>query len=237
MNPPKIPEWISSLIPQQTQDAIFEHDRLVQRQASKLSILSDQSTVSEFLEEKYKACKYDLAASLARLGALQQAVRQGSIDQNEYNEASEPFLQFQTERFNEKKILMKHRRFLEADLDEEIESKKARSGEPDMAVYERAYASTMVPRVMGAMSKQNKSTFRQDKFKKVVLDAYNASKKESGAKLAWCHALHNWFLAEDVKAAHLVPKSLSLAEVGYLFGVDEVPEDFFYDWKLGENSY
>jgi hypothetical protein len=69
-----------------------------------------------------------------------------------------------------------------------------------------------------------------------VLGAYNASRKESGANLVWCHALHDWFLADEVKPAHLVPKSLSLAEVGHLFGIEEVPEDFFYDWKLGKNS-
>jgi hypothetical protein len=49
-------------------------------------------------------------------------------------------------RFNEKKLIGKQRRLLEADLDGETESKKPRFGEPDMAVYERTYATTMVPR-------------------------------------------------------------------------------------------
>jgi hypothetical protein len=40
-----------------------------------------------------------------------------------------------------------------------------------------------------------------------------------------------------VKAAHLVPKSLYPREVGYLFGLKEASEDFFYDWRLGISLY
>lgn len=237
MNPPKIPERISFLIPQKTQKAISENDRHVERQASKLSMMSCHSTTSEYLEEKYKACKYDLAASLARLGALQEAVKQGTIDQDEYNESSKPFFLYQIELLNEKKILSKQRRLLEADMDEELEPKRRKSGELDIEVIERAYANTIVPRVMGAIAKQGKGSFRQDRFKKAVLEAYNASEVNGGVSFAWCHVIHGWFESSLVKAAHLVPKSLSLAEIGHLFGVEEVPENFFYDWRLGEYLY
>jgi hypothetical protein len=88
----------------------------------------------------------------------------------------------------------------------------------------------------GCHVKAKKSTFRQDKFRKAVLDLYNASRNEIGDKMVWCHALYDWFLADQVKAAYLVPKSLSLTEADYLFGIEEVLEDFFYNWKLGKNS-
>jgi hypothetical protein len=74
-----IPERISSLIPRVTQQEITEYDKQVERQKSVTPLLSVQSSVSDYLEEKFKECKYDLAASLARLAAIALAVCRGNI--------------------------------------------------------------------------------------------------------------------------------------------------------------
>jgi hypothetical protein len=234
MTPPAIPQRISSLLPQVTQQEIVEYDKQVEKQKSTISLLSIKSSVSEFLEEKFKECEYDLTASLAKLSALQQAVTQGTIGQEEYYEAAEPFFEYQKERFNDKKHLSKHRRFLEANISEEVDSKKLRFDEPGIDFYERAYANSIVPRVMGASAKQTKSNFDTKRFRDDLLKAYNAFDPGSGVPKAWCHISHVWYPKSQVKAAHLVPKSLTDPEIGYLFGVEQVPKDFFYDWRLGK---
>jgi hypothetical protein len=48
-----------------------------------------------------------------------------------------------------------------------------------------------------------------------------------GLGFAWCYVIYGWFESSFVKTAQLVPKSLGLAEIGHLFGVEELPEDFF----------
>ncbi|CRG92559.1 Pc12g04220 [Talaromyces islandicus] len=214
MNPPAIPRRISSLIPQVTQQAIAEHDKKLEWQKSAVSLSSIRSSVSEYLEEKFKECRYDLAASLERLGALQQAVRQGTIGQEDYNQAEEPFFEYQKTRLNEKKLLSKQRRLLEADISEELDTKKPRFDEPDVDFYERAYMSSIIPRVMGASAKQSKSTFDSKRFKDGVLKAYNAIDASGDVKKAWCHVSHYWYKRSAVKAAHLVPKTLSDPEIG-----------------------
>jgi hypothetical protein len=221
-------------MPQVTQQEIAEHDKQIEKQKSTMSLLSMRSSVSDYLEEKFKECEYDLAASMTKLFALQQAVKQGTISQEEYCEAAEPFFEYQNERFNEKKHLSKHRRFLEANMSEEVELKKPRFDEPGVDFYERAYMNAIVPRVMGASAKQTKSNFDTQRFRNSVLQAYNAVDLENDIHMAYCHVSHRWYGKNRVKAAHLVPKSLSDPEIGYLFGVEEVPKDFFYDWRLGK---
>jgi hypothetical protein len=100
-------------------------------------------------------------------------------------------------------------------------SKKNRFHEPDLSFFERAYTDSIVPRVMGASAKQRKNHFRQDKFKSDLLKYYGAVKGIGSGKAAWCH-LTGWWDSKFVKAAHLVPKSLSGDELSYLFGVGEV---------------
>lgn len=59
------------------------------------------------------------------------------------------------------------------------------------------------------MEKPKKGMFCEDTFKKGVLKAHKAYKKVGGLGLAWCHVTHAWFDSDFVKAAHLVPRSLS----------------------------
>ncbi|KUL89945.1 hypothetical protein ZTR_02890 [Talaromyces verruculosus] len=211
---PPIPPRISSLIPQEAQQKIAEHDKQVRKQKSNVSLLSIKSSISDYLEEKFKECEYDLAASVARLSALQQAVEQGTLTQEEYYNAATPFFEYQKERFDEKKHLSQHRRFLEADMSEEVESKKLRFDEPSIEFYQRAYANSIVPRVMNATGRQPKTNFDSKRFRWDLLNEYDALDPGNGCPRAWCH-------------------SLTAPEIGYLFGVKQVPDDFFYNWRLG----
>jgi hypothetical protein len=68
---------------------------------------------------------------------------------------------------------------------------------------ERAYAATIVPKVMDAPARQTKRRFNTSQFTKTVLDAlaYNACSKSRGRELAWCHVSWTWYESSVVKAA------------------------------------
>lgn len=62
--------------------------------------------------------------------------------------------------------LSQHRRILEADMSEEVESKKLRFDEPSIEFYQRAYANPIVPRVMSASARQPKTKFDSKRFRR-----------------------------------------------------------------------
>jgi hypothetical protein len=87
---------------------------------------------------------------------------------------------------------------------------------------EDAYASLMMNKLMSASAKQKKSNHDQAKFRKDCLEYYQAlEENEAGDKIAYCH-LTGWDITDNIKAAHLVPKSLHSEEASYLFGVGHV---------------
>lgn len=119
-----------------------------------------------------------------------------------------------------------HKRFIEQDIRQDIEEEACDRGqEPDIGFYERAYANTLLHRVMGASSKQGKCGFsrnEQAEFRQSVLECYGALKQYPGEDKAWCHVTGYWWPKELVKAAHLVPKLLTGNELAFLFGVKEL---------------
>lgn len=58
---------------------------------------------------------------------------------------------------------------------------------------------------------------KQPWFRSAVLSRYGALDDN----LAYCHITHTWYSKGDVKASHLVPKSLGKDETSFLFGTDE----------------
>ena len=74
---------------------------------------------------------------------------------------------------------------------------------------------------MAASSKQKKSSFDQEQFRKKVLDYYGALDVQGEDSAAYCH-LTGWWDKGSVKASHLVPKSLSGEEISFLFDIGEL---------------
>lgn len=120
--------------------------------------------------------------------------------------------------------LSRSKRVIEQDIEEELSynrRKRARKGEPDTGHLERAYANSLVLRVMGCSVKKKKDCFSkhdQARFRSNVLQYYDALYDN----LALCVVTGTWFEKENVKAAHLVPKSLSPEELSFIFGADEI---------------
>jgi hypothetical protein len=78
-------------------------------------------------------------------------------------------------RLNELRVLKRQHKFVLEDLGEEVSVRKySRSAEPNIGLLERAYASTIVPRVMGA------SMFNQSEFRKRVIDFNKATNDMKG---------------------------------------------------------
>lgn len=150
------------------------------------------------------------------------------LDGKEYDIEAAPFLEKQSNISQELTLLLNQQKIISEDMEDEIVVKRRRTNidEPDIQFFERAYAATIVPKVMGATACQKKRRFDTSRFKKAVLNAYNAARVESGAQFAWCWT---WYETSVVRAAHLVPKSLNPREVAYLFGIKEASDDFFYD--------
>jgi hypothetical protein len=165
-----------------------------------------------------------------------QAVREADgLDGKQYAKAASPFFKQSSEINKELNLLKKQWKIIFEDMEDAIVVKRRRDNRDEASVdfLERAYVSTIVPKVMNAIAHKKKQNFKGSIFRNNVLKAYNALENRKGLESAWCH-LTGWWDKKLVKAAHLVPKCLKPAEISFLFGVQEVKEDFFYDWWLGK---
>ena len=125
--------------------------------ASQMSITS--STVSDFLEDKvaFLASKVDVIKTY-RDGLL-KAQRVSDISDKDFQELKKVTAMIDI-LVQHKKVLTRQKQFIEDDLEEEVAKKKKDIGDRhDTDFFERAYANTIIPRVMGALSKQPKNTF------------------------------------------------------------------------------
>lgn len=192
---------------------------------SRVSVAS--STVSEFLEEKIRSYQLEIDYLRTYKDGLYEAKEADTIKDTEYKPELNSVLDDLKQANEDLRLVKRQRSLLEDDLQDELRKRqKDDTTGPDKDFLERAYTNVIVPRVMGALSKQKKSKFNQSAFRKDVLEFYSAvgvqehdGKKEEFA--AYCH-LTGWTDPESVKAAHLVPKSLTEEEIGYLFGTKEL---------------
>lgn len=207
----------SSLMPPPTQAKLRDHQTRKVSTTSNISVAS--SSVSDFLAEKLNQLQEDQDFHRTYRKGLQDA--KDEMDQDEYQGELDFVIEALASTNHDLNALQKSKRIIEKDIDEAITTyKRDRKEEPDVDFYERAYANSIVPRVMTASGNQKRvfSKHQQAKFRKDVLDRYGAA--EDGG--AWCH-LTGWWPSARVKAAHLVSKSLTGPEISYLFGEDDAP--------------
>jgi hypothetical protein len=181
------------------------------------------------LEEKILSCELDMEYLKSYKGGLQQANPTDAISKEEIDEEVGKILNRFEPLYEEVKILKRQRKYIIEDIEVDMSDlkKQKQDKDVDVALLERAYTNTIVPRVMAASGKQRKGSFKQSNFRKAVLNFYNAADNDS----AYCH-LTGWWQSKDVRAAHLVPKSLTSEEVSYLFGgleaVEYMPQNSKY---------
>jgi hypothetical protein len=231
-----IPERLSSLLPE---DRIKKIKEKQQRCTSHSSIISMESiastTVSDFLEEKIVSHQLDIEYLKSYKDGLHDAYLTKKISKDDFNkELSDIVKQFEPFS-NEIRVLKRQRKIIREDLEDEIRDSKKQNAnlEPPIRFLERAYTSTIVPKVMAASAKQKRSTFNQSEFRREVVKYYGATKTDRSG--TYCH-LTGWWDNKDVKAAHLVPKSLSREETTYLFGASEPLEYMPQNSKYSINT-
>ena len=211
MSPP-IPERYSSLLAVPHQQVLIE---VKKRKASTASQVSLASKTSDFIEHKIADVNAGLEYVQRLRAGLLDAWKSGLIPEAQYKEAIADVEANNRPREQEIVVLKRQKKIVTEDLEDQA---------PSYVKLEDAYASVITNRVMSAVAKRKKNSFNQSKFKADVFAFYQATKMvgepEHQDKLSYCH-LTGWYLDQDVKAAHIVPKSLQSEEVSYLFGVGE----------------
>lgn len=224
---PEVPRRVYARMPKKWQDAVDEKRAESRRVSSSVATTSKVRSVSDFLEEKVRVhqCELDYLQSVHE--GIHRAYDSHLLSPEEFRDAVSPFLSSAKQVSAELGTICRQRKIIEEDLEESVNAKRQRHGEPSREMLERAYTSSILERVMAARSKQKKDkSFNPRKFRKAVNDYYGINLEngiDPGA--GYCHVL-GIFNAEDIKAAHIVPKSLNGDEIAHLFGVKElVPED------------
>ncbi|KAI9371257.1 hypothetical protein BJX61DRAFT_512154 [Aspergillus egyptiacus] len=220
-SPPIIPERISSLMNPDRLALLSQQRQRSASAMSQLSQLSAKSAVSDFLETKLVAMEEELQWIRMAKDGLDEVKAKDLISDEEFVEQMEPFLEAFRKTSERLRVHKRQERFLDDDLHEVVEAKRHRSGEPDESFLERAYTSTMVSRVMTVSAKQGPQRFNTSEFRKKV-EAYYWAPGQVPEEFSWCHVL-GFLPREQIKVAHLVPKSLSGEELAHLFGVGEMP--------------
>ncbi|KAJ5802791.1 uncharacterized protein N7503_005241 [Penicillium pulvis] len=226
LNPPfAIPDRISSLMSQGRRHAIhFRQARSISA-ASKVSAISQASvetTVSDFLEAKIESLASEKDYFKCVKEGLDEARTTGALNDTVFQEQLGPCLDQFRSSAKKLTVLKRQTRMLADDLEENVALKKQRHHAVlEEGLLERAYRDTIVPRVMAASKSKNPGPpFKPQDFKRNVNRFYGLDKICDPGD-SYCHVLGIHLDAAAVKAAHIVPKSLSPEEVSYLFGDED----------------
>lgn len=218
-----VPKEISSLMPAARQSDLSARDNRFVSMSSNLSNISHtcESAASEFLNAKIASLEDEKSYMSSIRDGLVEITMTGHLENSSFQNAIRPVLRRFRTASQALTVMKRQKRLIQEDLEAEVEVKRSRAVEPlDNGLLERAYMDAIVPRVMGAAAKTRKSPLNQSKFKKEV-GGYYGLDKHCQANESWCHVLGFPVPSGSVKAAHLVPKSLSHAEVSHIFGVED----------------
>ena len=228
-NPPAVPEpksskdfslpkKYSSLMPPDTQSSLNE----ISKPIAQTPNLSIASSVSDFLAQKTLLHRSRMKYLNEYERGLRETLSSNQLSHEDYHHEMERLDELYAPIMGELDIILKQRRTLGLDIQEAYEDsgQKHANAAPEhsIEIMERVYTSR-VAEVLSACERE-KWYFNQSEFRRGVIEYLNARHpEESGA--IWCH-LTGWAIKDNVKTAHLVPKTLCGEELAYLFGVDEV---------------
>lgn len=206
-NNPTMAEKFSELLPIGAQQRL---ERTKSRQVSAASNVSGASDTSEFLEARvnYLSTEKDI------LSVYRQALHDlpsTQLDEASMRQELKDLATRASPLDKELRVVKRQRKILEEDLAEEL---------PYYDDVATAYAKILNEKTMAASAKPEKwKKFDRKQFRRDILEFYGAE-RNNGSEV-YCHVL-GWRISEQVKAAHLVPRSLQGEELSYLFGVGEM---------------
>lgn len=207
-----IPERYSSLLSVSRQASLND---IKKRKVSASSMLSTASSAAEFVVSKIEDVSLGIKYVDEMRKGLKEAFDDGNLPVSQYKEALTEVKNYCKPKESEIIVLKRQKKLIMDDLEEIV---------PSHARLEDAYANIIMNKVMTATAKQKKKNYNQSAFKKGVIAFYGAeqdSENDGDIDSLWCH-LTGWQALADVKAAHIVPKSLESNELSYLFGAGEV---------------
>jgi hypothetical protein len=218
---PMIPERISSLMAPSRQSALRIHKQRSVSAASRLPEMSVESTTSDILDMKLAAMENELEYMRCVRDGLNEARQTEKISHDDFQREIQPFLKSFRSSSSTIQVLKTQRPLIIEDIDENVSAKRQRiEGPADQSLLEHAYRDAMISRVLGASAKQKGPTFNQSKFRKQVY-AYYGVNRHCQPGFGWCHVLGTILPKNYIKAAHLVPTSMTPKEVSHIFGVSD----------------
>ncbi|KAJ5898882.1 hypothetical protein N7495_003626 [Penicillium taxi] len=214
----QVPARVSSLMTRTRQDELNTYQARSVSSASRLSEISQtciESTVSDFLSEKILQLENQSLYICSIKEGLDEANLANAIDDQEYRTHLNPLISKLRSTSSTLFVLKRQRNILEEDFTDTLalEKRPRVVGPPNEDLLERAYRDTILPRVMKASGKQKAQHFNAAQFKDEVKRYYGIEND-----ISWCHILGMYLSPPLVKAAHIVPKSMSREELAHLFG-------------------
>lgn len=97
-----------------------------------------------------------------------------------------------------------------------------------MLTIEKAYSIIMLSQVKlrQELSRMNQTKGANQVFQKAVKTYYDVIGYNEDfvlpERMVYCMVTRNWWLSNQAKAVHIVPKLLQSEQLSYLFGVDDV---------------
>jgi hypothetical protein len=178
-----------------------------------ISQLSTTSTTDDFIDAKIASISVDLEVNGKFKDYFESAKKRKVFTDEEYDDAVRELQSEVDQKERELITLKRQKKAISDDIDEVL---------LQYSTIEGAYSSVLTTKIMSACSKQRRGkSFDQSAYSKAVLSFYGAVRHaDAGHVEKYCH-LTGWLPKEQVKCAHLVPKSLESDELAYLFGVRE----------------
>ncbi len=186
------------------------------RQVYRSFAVSASSDISDFLEAKVQNLADEIDYIQHFTPGLHELKETGKITAIQLTKELKETNRREREEKEEFIAIKRQRKLLEEDM-----------AQPGLfELLELAYAHTIKNRVISATGKMSHRRFKQSSFRKSLEEFYDASHvTDTGERQTWC-MLTGWHPPKDVKAAHIVPQSLSSEELAYLYGAGgDIPHD------------
>lgn len=210
------PNKYSSLFSNASQENLAQ---IQSRKASVMSSISVNTSISDFMECKVQAVKLEREYLQELEAGIVEAFAGKDSAEDELCNALKDINNDDQSKRREYVALKRQRKLIEEDLTDGWREN-----------IEKAYSTAILNRVRITQQLHRQSRIfkkhRQEDFRRAVESYYDVVHVEKEVtqeiRTVYCIVSRQWHPSKDMKAAHLVPKSLQSEELSYLFGAGDV---------------
>ena len=197
----------------ETADQIHE----LKRKASELTDQESPRRPSRFVEWRVLCLKSEIDLVEKLKEAASESYDKGLIkDEKLFKKLKGEAEETQEKLESEYTRLLGEKKFIQEDL------------EDNLLVAEEGYIHELYQSLQNASRGGQKSIKRKKAMKQVdfgkLVGKYLDSETidpQTNTKMRWCCVLGKWELANDIKCAHIIPKSFAVKELDYMFGTND----------------